>query len=460
MSNKIIVSKFGGTSMADYNAMLRSAQVVIDQSSSLVLVSATSNTTDQLLNLIAKAETGHWNECEKVLFTLREKHFDICQNVKNNQIISEQLRLFFQELETLSRGVFLLQECSLRAKDQILSFGERISSLLFTEVLKSLLSEKTDKDVMLFDSRTVLKTDSHFGRATPQIGQIKNLAQTYFHLDFKTIYVGQGFIGSDENGATTTLGRGGSDYSAALFAEAVDADVLEIWTDVPGVATTDPRICKEAYIIKEISYAEASEMAQYGAKVLHPTTLVPAMRKNIPVFVGSSFDSKLTGTWIKDISESEPTVRAITTRENQTLLKIETPKMLNAFGFMSKIFNVFERHRISVDCVTTSEISIAVTVTQEDINNTQFIKELREIGEVKIESGFTLISLIGNHLTKKSGVARDLFNTIGEMNIRMMCLGASDNNFNFLVDQNDKKDIISSIHHALIGSENENRAFR
>ena len=451
--SKVTVSKFGGSSMADQVAMARSAKVAVERKSSIVVVSATYGTTDQLVSLVKNAERGHWNECEKVLFKLREKHFDICQNVTQNQIISEQLRLLFNELETLIRGVFLLQECSLKAKDQILSFGERISSLLFTEVLR----ETADNDVQLFDVRSMMITDSHFGNATAFTEVVAHKCKEHMKLDGSITYVTQGFIGADDTGATTTLGRGGSDYSAALIAEAAQADVLEIWTDVAGIASTDPRICPNAVAIEEISYNEASEMAQYGAKILHPTTLVPAMRNNIPVFVGSSYDKDKAGTWIRHNATHTPLVRAITRRSNQALLSIRTPKMLNAFGFMSSIFDIFSKHRISVDCVTTSEISVAVTVDHSTIENTKFINELRKIGEVRYETGNALISLIGNNISETTGVATNIFNSIEGVNVRMMCLGASDYNFNFLVREEDSDTVIKKLHNTFInGEQSEN----
>lgn len=450
--SKIIVSKFGGSSMADQVAMSRSAKVALDRKSTIVVVSATYGTTDQLLSLVKNAEHGNWNECEKTLFQLREKHFDICQSTPQNQIISEQLRLLFNELETLIRGVFLLQECSLKAKDQILSFGERISSLLFTEVLRDVAAN----EVQLFDVRSMMITDSHFGNATAFTEVVAHKCKEHMKLDGSITYVTQGFIGADDTGATTTLGRGGSDYSAALIAEAAKADVLEIWTDVAGIASTDPRICSEARPINEISYNEASEMAQYGAKILHPTTLVPAMRNNIPVFVGSSYDKDKAGTWIRHDASYTPLVRAITRRSNQALLSIRTPKMLNAFGFMSSIFDIFSKHRISVDCVTTSEISVAVTVDHTTIENTKFISELRKIGEVRYETGQALISLIGNNISETTGVATNIFNSIEGVNVRMMCLGASDYNFNFLVKEEDSANVINKLHKTFIGVENEN----
>lgn len=446
--SKITVSKFGGSSMKDHEAMLRSAKISMEQESTITLVSATYGTTDKLHLLIEKAVDGKWNECEKILFTIREKHFDILQNLTNNQMVSEKIRDLINNLETLIRGVYLIGECSLKAKDRVVSVGERLSSHLYAEALKMTW---TNKKVELVDSRQILKTDSQFGKAVPNLELIKNQCEKTFTLDGSVAYVGQGYIGSDEEGSTTTLGRGGSDYSAALFAEGVGADLLEIWTDVAGIATTDPRICKDAKPISEISYDEASEMAQYGAKILHPTTLVPAIRKNIPVFVGSSYAKEEKGTWIKHEVEHKPIVRAIAKRSHQGLLTIRTPKMLNAFGFMAQIFEVFKKHQVSVDCVTTSEISIAVSVDHQTIQNQKLIKELSQYGEVITETGFELISLIGNKMLEQSGLAKKIFSSIEDVNVRMLCLGASAYNFNILVSKSDGDKAIQNLHKEFIG---------
>ena len=446
--SKIIVSKFGGTSMKDHEAMLRSAKISMEQKSSITLVSATSGTTDKLHDLIEKSVSGHWNECEKILFSIRESHFDILQNLTNDTMVGEKLRELLNNLETLSRGIFLLSECSEKAKDRIVSFGERLSSLLYTEALKMTWK---DRAIELFDSRTILKTDSSFGKAKPNISRIKAECTTYFKFSDKIAYVGQGYIGSDDKGSTTTLGRGGSDYSAAIFAEGVSADILEIWTDVAGIATTDPRICSNTKSIHEISYNEASEMAQYGAKILHPTTLVPAMRAGIPVFVGSSYERDELGTWIREDVEEKPLIRAIAKRGNQALLTISTPKMLNTFGFMGRIFETFTKHEISADCVTTSEISVAVTVDHTTLKNEAFLKDLSLIGDVKTDLGLTLVSLIGNQMLEKSGLSKRIFTSIEEINVRMLCLGASAYNFNILVKDSDGDKAIQLLHKEFIG---------
>jgi len=307
------------------------------------------------------------------------------------------------------------------------------------------------KEVILFDSREIIKTNSNFGKAKAKIELIKQNCDEFFQEKENIRYVGQGFIGSDKNGSTTTLGRGGSDYSAALFAEGVDATVLEIWTDVAGIATTDPRICANTKPIHEISYNEASEMAQYGAKILHPTTLVPAMRKHIPVFVGSSYEKDERGTWIKETVTEKPLVRAIAKRDNQALLTITTPKMMDEFGFMGKIFAIFTEHEVSVDCVTTSEISVAVSVDKNILSNQRLLEQLSKIGEVETQYGFSLISLIGNKMLEHAGLAKKVFCSIEDINVRLMCLGASAYNFNILVKDSDGNQAIQNLHREFIG---------
>lgn len=445
----LVVSKFGGTSMGDLASMQRSAAISIERGASIVVVSAMSGTTDKLIEIAKSASTGKMDDCEKLVYGIKERHLGLLKQTGNNSQTLTQLESYFTELELLVQNLSLLKELTPRAYDHILSLGERMSSLIFRDVLGAMIPQKK---VTLLDARTVIKTDSNFGKATPQIEMIEKAAQERMTLNGDYIYVTQGFIGSDIQGNTTILGRGGSDYSAALFAEGVSANVLEIWTDVAGVATTDPRMVKEAKIIPELTYSEAAEMAQYGAKILHPATIAPAVRKAIPVFVGSSFEKDLPGTWIKTSVDHRPSVRAITKRSSQALLTITTPTMYNAYGFMSELFEVFGRHRVSVDCVTTSEISVAVTVDNATLENERFIRELEKVGNIHIEAGYSLVSLIGNELTRKAALAKTIFSTIDDVNIRMMSLGASSYNFNFLVKEDDSKAVIQKLHKALIES--------
>lgn len=455
MARSPVVSKFGGTSMGDLASMQRSAAISKERGATIVVVSATSGTTDKLIEIAKSASTGKMDECEKLVFGVKERHLGILKTAGNDPQTATQLESYFTELELLVQNLSLLKELTPRAYDHMLSLGERMSSLIFRDVLAA---NWAGQKVQLLDARTIIKTDSNFGKATPQIELIEKAATERLDLTGETVYVTQGFIGSDLQGNTTILGRGGSDYSAALFAEGVSASVLEIWTDVAGVATTDPRMVKEARIIPELTYSEAAEMAQYGAKILHPATIAPAVRKNIPVFVGSSFEKDLPGTWIKTSVDYRPSVRAITKRSSQALLTITTPSMYNAYGFMSELFEVFGRHRVSVDCVTTSEISVAVTVDNATLENERFIRDLEKVGTIHIEAGYSLVSLIGNELTRKAALAKTIFATIDDVNVRMMSLGASSYNFNFLVKEEDSKPVIQKLHKALIETALQSRS--
>ncbi|WP_408096479.1 lysine-sensitive aspartokinase 3 [Peredibacter sp. HCB2-198] len=447
MSHALIVSKFGGTSMGDLASMQRSALISAERKSTVVVVSATSGTTDKLIEIAKSASQGRMDDCEKSVFSVKERHLGLVQQAGGHEQTVAMLQSYFTELDLLVQNISLLKELTPRAYDHILSLGERMSSLIFRDVLQAALP---NKKVTLLDARTVIKTDSNFGKATPQIDVIEREAVARMNLSGDQVYVTQGFIGGDSEGNTTILGRGGSDYSAALFAEGISANTLEIWTDVAGVATTDPRLCPTARIIPELSYSEAGEMAQYGAKILHPATIAPAVRKNIPVFVGSSFEKDLPGTWIRTSVDHRPAVRAITKRSAQALVTITTPTMYNAYGFMSGLFEVFGRHRVSVDCVTTSEISVAVTVDNATLENEKFIRDLEQVGNINIEAGYSLISLIGNELTLKPSLAKTIFGAIDVVNIRMMSLGASSYNFNFLVKEEDSKSVIQKLHQTLI----------
>ena len=445
MKNKVIISKFGGTSMGDAKCMLRSAEVAIKQKSNVVVVSATSGTTNLLIELAHTAEKKSWDEVLVLLEKIKLNHQNISRELLVSKEVSTLLESNFQELESLTKGIHLLKDCSPKALDYIQSFGERLSSLLFTEALASLQKNKT---VRLLDARTIIKTDEQFGKARPLTDIMIAQAEKYLvpEIERGFIFVTQGFIGETMDGKTTTLGRGGSDYSAALFAEAVSADILEIWTDVPGIATTDPRLTKDAKSLKEISFKEASELATFGAKILHPATLIPAIRKNIPVFVGSSFDASQNGTWVlKEVSDW-PLVRAMALRKKQILVTLTTPEMLHAHGFLFGIFKIFNDHKVSIDAITTSEISVSVTLDDSTLLNKKLIEDLSRTAEVQIEENLALVSIIGNNINHTPGLAKQIFETISDINVRMICLGASKHNFCFLVKEDDGAQVIQKLH--------------
>lgn len=444
------VSKFGGSSMADATAMRRSAKVAHLKQSSVVVVSATYGTTNQLIELSKAAVEGEQEKVDQTLKAIYEKHQNIARELGVDTEDSE-LNELLSEVQTLAQGVLLLKDLSPKAQDRLLGLGERLSSLLFTSALKEAYAG--EKEVSLFDVKTVIKTDSKHTEASPLIDQIKVAGQKNLipRLQNGEVLVTQGFIGCSPEGLSTTLGRGGSDYSAALLAEACGASLLEIWTDVAGIATTDPRLCPGAQLIDEMSFMEASELAVFGAKILHPTTLQPAMRASIPVFVGSSYEPEKAGTWIRPECQEAPLVRAMALRSSQGLLTLTTPKMLHHHGFLYRVFEVFERHKISVDSVTTSEISVSITLDEKELSNNELIHDLEQHAEVDIERDLCLVSLIGNRINHTPGLSRQIFKALGdEINVRMICLGASRHNFCFLVDQKNGSVALQQLHRHFI----------
>lgn len=443
----VIVSKFGGTSMGDAQCMRRSAMLAKRQNARVVVVSATSGTTNQLITLAQEAQTQAWVQIKERIDQIRSRHVVIAKELNLAPAINDQLHHLFVELTTLCQGIHLLKDCSTKTMDTVLTFGERLSSILFASALETEWS--TQRPVQLIDARDLIKTDEHFGQAKPHLETTK--AQCLKLLAKPdVVYVTQGFIGSTNSGQNTTLGRGGSDFSAALIAEAISASTLEIWTDVPGIATTDPRICKDARPIAEITFGEASELATFGAKVLHPSTLWPALRQNIPVFVGSSFHPDEPGTWIKTQTTTNPLVRALALRSKQALITISTPEMLNTHGFLAKVFNVFADQRVSIDTVTTSEICVAVTVDNTTTDNVQLLNALSQLAQVQVDKDLCLISLVGNNVNYSPGLANKIFSTIADINVRLICQGASQRNFCFLVSDAQGEDVIRRLHLAFI----------
>lgn len=449
---QLIVSKFGGTSMGSAEAIRQSAQIVQQFQSKIMVVSATSGTTDQLVLLTQIAQKGEWSECKKLLQTLKEKHIKIASALDVGNETYTAIERVMNDLESLARGVNLLRECSARASDSILASGERLSSQLATSALSQILKKE---NVQYIDARLLLLTDANFGHATPLTSEIKKSCQEQLGCRDNLIsnnktYVCEGYIAKTLDGLTTTLGRGGSDYSSALIAEGVGADLLQIWTDVPGIASTDPRIVKKARPIAEITFNEASEMAIFGAKVLHPTTLVPARRANIAVFVGSTFGPNRPGTWIRENLDERPLVRALALRTGQTLITLTNPEMLEAHGFLANYFTLFAKHNISVDSISTSEISVAVTLDSKVLKKEAFLSELKTLGEISTEENLALVSLIGNKINHTPGLAALIFGELKDINVRLICQGASVHNVCFLIEESKACEAITRLHKKFI----------
>lgn len=443
----LTVAKFGGTSVADFDAMLRCADIIKNDSRNrIVVVSASAGVTNHLVRLSqANVLTI---EREDIIAKIASIQFAITQHLENNQSLNDEITSLLAKLTLCAEQQ--AQQHTTKNADEILSFGEQFSSRIFAQVL-----QKIGVNGHYFDVRQVMKTDNLYGKAQVDLAQLSTNALSVLKpLLSEKVIVTQGFIGSDSEGNTTTLGRGGSDYSAALLAEAVQASNLSIWTDVVGIFTTDPRITDQARSINEISFGEAAEMATFGAKILHPATLIPAMRQDIPVFVGSSKEPNAGGTRIQRQVDSNPTYRSIALRREQTLVTVKSPQMLHASGFLAKVFTVLAKHQLSVDLITTSEISVALTFdnphgSTQALLTKAVVEELEQLCEVSVEHGLSLIAVIGNKIHGTKGVGSSIFDKINDFNIRMICHGASNHNLCFLVPENDANQVVERLHDTL-----------
>ncbi len=439
------VAKFGGTSVADFEAMSRCAAIVKNNPyTKLVVSSACSGVTNLLVELangVADPE-----QRSQVVAKIRTIHQAVLNKLSDTSSIEPKIEEILGQVEQAAESASL--QPNLKLTDHLVSCGELMSTYLLTQVFV-----EQEIEAVRFDIREVLKTNSVFGSAEPNLEQTRAQAQQLLSpLCEQHVVITQGFIGSDSEGSTTTLGRGGSDYSAALIAEAIDAAGLEIWTDVPGIYTTDPRIAPAAKPIPEISFSEASEAANFGAKILHPSTLLPALRHQIPVFVGSSKAPEQGGTWIRDRVASAPLFRALTLRGNQTMVTLKSINMYQAYGFLAEVFQILAKHKVSVDLITTSEVSVSLTLDQTNTAGgapqlpAEAQAELEQLCSVKIEHNLSLIALIGNNMGQARGTAKQIFSTLEEYNLRMICYGASNHNLCFLMDETDARLAVQQLH--------------
>ncbi|HAS1950619.1 TPA: lysine-sensitive aspartokinase 3 [Enterobacter asburiae] len=443
-----VVAKFGGTSVADYDAMNRSADVVLaDPNTRLVVLSASAGVTNLLVSLSEGLEA---TERFVKLDALRKIQFDILERLQNPNVIREEVERLLENITTLAEAASLATSTALT--DELVSHGELMSTLLFVEIMR-----ERNVQAQWFDVRKVMRTSDRFGRAEPDVEALAELTNQQLAPRLADgIVITQGFIGSEAKGRTTTLGRGGSDYTAALLGEALHATRVDIWTDVPGIYTTDPRVVSAAKRIDVIAFEEAAEMATFGAKVLHPATLLPAVRSDIPVFVGSSKDPKAGGTLVCKKTEKPPLFRALALRRRQTLVTLHSHNMLHSRGFLAEVFGILARHNISVDLITTSEVSIALTLdttgstsTGDTLLTQSLLIELSELCRVEVEEDLALVAIIGNKLSRACGVGKEVFGVLDPFSIRMICYGASSYNLCFLVPADQAEQVVQKLHQNL-----------
>ncbi len=442
----MIVMKFGGTSVESAAAIERVAGIVKSrlERAPVVVVSAMGKTTNQLLAIASAAIDGERQEYIRQIHDLRDFHSRearIVVPLEHRAALDRMLDEHFQELTELVKGLAVLGELTPRSIDAISSYGERLSSRIV-----SLAFEHFGMRSEHIDSRQFIVTDKRHTQAAP------NYAATYARLETLArqaqdrVLVMGGFIGSTEDGVTTTLGRGGSDFTAAIVGAGIGSDEIQIWTDVDGMLTTDPTILAGGHRVKTISFAEAAELAYFGAKVLHPATLVPAMEKNIPVMILNSRRPDVAGTRIvAETVACDNAVKSIACKRKIALLNVHSTRMLMAHGFLRRIFEVFDRFETPVDMVATSEVSVSLT-----IDNLQrldgIVSELRQFAQVESERDQAIVCLVGDNIRYTPGVAKRVFGALNGINIRMISQGASLLNISFVVAEKDIHRTVEALH--------------
>ena len=446
----LVVMKFGGTSVEDARAMERTAAIVAGRRArglrAVVVVSAMAKVTDQLLAAAKAAGEGDKAGALAVAARLRNRHLDtVAQLLDEARMAGMHVTLGqeFDALDDLLRGISAVGELTPRTNDLVVSFGERLSSRMVAEAFA-----QRGLNGAHVDARTCVVTDAHFGKAAPLEAAIESrLREHVLPLvdDGRTPVMG-GFIGSTVDGITTTLGRGGSDYTAALIGGGLHAGAIEIWTDVNGIMTTDPRICPDALRVKTISFEEAAELAYFGAKVLHPATILPAVQKSIPVWVLNSREAENEGTKITAVAPhcSSP-FKSIAAKKKLTIIDVVASRMLMSHGYLKAVFDVFDKYKCAIDMVSTSEVSISLTVDSNE-RLPEICEELGRIADVKYEGRKALICLVGEDIRGHNGIAGRVFTAVSHVNLRMISQGASEINMSFMIDEDDVDEAIQSLH--------------
>jgi aspartate kinase len=446
----LVVMKFGGTSVEDAKAILRTAAIVRGRRERgmkpIVVVSAMAKVTDMLLAAAAAAGRGDKKGALTIAARLRNRHVETTSDLMCGEIfkdVESALQRGFDLLDDLLRGIAAVGELTPRTSDNVVSFGERFSSRMVAGAFA-----QHGMNGVRVDSRECIVTDNHYGKAAPQEAAIEARLKEHVLplVDAGHTPVMGGFIGATADGITTTLGRGGSDFTAALVGGGLHAEAIEIWTDVNGIMTTDPRICPDALRVKTISFEEAAELAYFGAKVLHPATILPAVQKSIPVWVLNSRNAENEGTKITAMAPpcASP-FKSIAAKKRLTIIDIVASRMLMTHGYLKSVFDVFDRYHCAIDMVSTSEVSISLSVDSNE-KLPEICAELAKIADVKMEGHKALICLVGEDIRGRSGMSGRVFSAIKHINVRMISQGASEINMSFMIEESDVEDAVRSLH--------------
>lgn len=448
---KPLVMKFGGTSVGDAACMRQVARLAQEAlpRSPLVVLSAMSKVTDELFAMAGVASAGDPGAVADLRRRLEERHRSCALELFDGAMpesLDRQLKALLAELDASLEAIARKRLLDARSTDAVASIGERLSTTIFARYL-----EACGVETSWLDSRAVVVTDDAFGAAAPKpVAIAENAARLVLpRLGANRAVVMQGYIGATEAGDTTTLGRGGSDFSASLLGAALCACEVQIWTDVEGVLTADPRVVPEAKPIRVLSASEAGELAAFGAKVLHPATIQPAVDAGIPVTVRHTQRPKGSFTTITAESASGRPVAAIASRGPITVLTVASPRMLNQSGFLSRLFDVFARRRVSVDLVATAEVSVSLTV-EADAPIAALRDEIGAFASLSVGESRSIVAVVGEHLRKTPGVCARVFDALSDLPVELISMGANDINLSLVVERSLEKEVVRRLHRALL----------
>ncbi|GAC1436833.1 MAG: lysine-sensitive aspartokinase 3 [Terriglobales bacterium] len=460
----MMIMKFGGTSVEDAQAIERVTEIVRSRRKQqpVVVVSALAKVTDKLVMVGHNAAAGDCDSALKSLEELRERHLHIAIEFlgkHSSANVTQQIEQLFTQLADFVRGLVAVRELSPRSTDYLLSFGELLSS----QIVAAAFAERGLGAVWV-DSRKCVVTDSNHTRALPLMEQTRERSKAAMGklIEDGIVPVLGGFIAATAEGIPTTLGRGGSDFSAAILGAALGAERIEIWTDVEGMMTTDPRLCPEARTIRRISFNEAAELAYFGAKVLHPATLLPAIQKDIPVYVLNSRNLNSTGTRITaHAPRGRDTFRAITAKSGVSIVNVVASRGVMVHGYLRSVFEALDQHSSSVDIVAISEVSLSFTMETKRLPRA-LIADLEKIADVTRDDQQAIVCLVGEDIHGKPGIAASVFSTIADagVNIRMISQGASEINISFVIKEDDVPKAVRHLHSRFFPSHKTSETIR
>lgn len=448
----MIIMKFGGTSVEDAAAIRNLTEIVSKEvpRKPVVIVSACSGITNQLLKTAQLAAEGKKDEALANVAAIEARHKRIVKELFDGEVLKllqKQFTAVGEELAALVNGVAVLGELTNRSLDTFAAYGERMSSTIIHHYF-----EARKLKSFWVDARSFMVTDDQFTKAVVQFDateqKLKEIVRPKVNNGY--VVISQGFIGSTPAGVTTTIGRGGSDFSAAIIGALLDAEDIQIWTDVDGILSSDPTVVKDAKKIKVMSFNEAAELAYFGARVLHPETILPAVKKNIPVRVLNSKNPKSSGTLIvsKPKTDKRCIVKSIAYKEGITLISIVSTRMFLATGFLENVFDVFHKYQTVVHTVASSEVSVTATIDNTK-NLANIVRELKLFATVSVTDKKAIVCIVGDNLRNSPGLAVKMLAPISDVNINMISQGASEINLSFVIDEEHVDDVVLRLHKEL-----------